>query len=325
MRFIDLTSQKKEWVSLNTQGLQAVVRGKTGRTLTFEDPKYACDYNDLFSLVYFGEVLGFAVVARTAIAKGTVLFPYGGRALASEENSSAEKTAYLLTTERPDGAVQKYQAEREGDLGSLVVHLPDHDFLTQFGISDSDKPKIQTSNAEVVLMPNGKTGKKAQFRPYLVATDVILPGSFIGFNYGCSYWLESGASPLLFKSGKTDVLDLKQLSFEGLAAFREKATGSCKLSDARTGLPSDTLAAVDMSYLIQTFSDDPLKTWAVFMGVSFMVSVAREDFEHRKAQALTSEGRPKRLITFFDATSVVPDVALEGKDVVDNTQASAPA
>jgi hypothetical protein len=322
MKFLDLSKNPAAEVELTLTQIQELIQRETGRELRFSDPNLAQTYDSRFKLIKFPSPLGFAVAAAVDIPKGSLLFPYGGdtKKIAAAAKKPSDNTEYLFRTELPHGFLMEGQAQNHGDLGSLAIHLPNHEFLEQMDINATDQDKIQQENIGNVCLDNDKP------IIYHVALRDIKANTLLGFNYGMTYWIGRGVSPILFENDSFKVLDLVSISFIGMAAFRDKETQSTRLRSL-TENPGGELCGIPMVTLLRFFSDRSNKELLApyfMMTLSLHVAIkwATLSTTIQQSMVVAPAGRkvpqPKSLITFFDTIPVVTCAPPPGSRIVDN-------
>lgn len=221
MKYVDFTHTPAIEQDLSLHEIQAIIQSDTKRTLIFEDPELAKQYDCLFKLVRLPNPIGFAIVANQRIPKNTVLCPYGGETQSKLPLENNDDIEYLLScTNQYTKEKISQQARVHGDLGSLFAHLPNLEFLEQIGLSQ--QAEIQTSNIKVFYDFVNQHSKKT-VRLFFISTQDIYPDTIIGFNYGMEYWIESKVSPNLFHRNKNTLIDITRLNFDRVAAFCDQS------------------------------------------------------------------------------------------------------
>ncbi|MCL9682745.1 hypothetical protein [Legionella maioricensis] len=103
-------------------------------------------------------------------------------------------------------AEDSLDAEHQGDLGSLCMHLFDplqFEGYTEISIDETQYNKIQFHNLSRELIQTDNA-IDYQFR----AREFIRQGSALGFTYGFSYWLTRSTSPLIMSKSGNPINDL---------------------------------------------------------------------------------------------------------------------
>ncbi len=219
MRFLNLTLNPPKETTLADDIIKSLIKAGTGRDLIFTDTRQS-NYNSLFKLVRFPNPVGFAIVANQDIHAGTLLCPYGGKAVNSHDCDV--DISYRIKSTSMYGGTIAQDAKESGDLGSLFVHLPTSEFLNTIGLNETQMAGVQCANTEVIFarLPEGAMAL------YLHATEKIPAGSILGFDYGLPYWAEMKISPILFKKGHHQIIPAKDLTFKNppVAICTEKGT-----------------------------------------------------------------------------------------------------
>lgn len=192
--------------------IKQIIRQRSGRELRIQsNPMFRVD-DALFTLGY-QEHVGFFIQANQLIPEGTLLFNYGGEYCPNREElkySSPEDQEYLLKIEVKDKIIGMLQARTYGDFGSILSHLPN----AQQGLIRPEQ--CQTENCAYTVLKNDVV-----FR----ATQPILPGEVIGYDYSLYYWDNCGLNPVYFVKNSLKPRRLSQVSQTPLISFFDAATG----------------------------------------------------------------------------------------------------
>jgi len=207
MKFLDLTKSPVIEVELSLPQIQKMIQRETGRELRFMNSLLTKYYHKRFKLIRFPSPIGFSVAAAVDIAKGLVLFPYGGdtKKVRIDALMPFDNIDYLLYLCSPDGSALESQAQHHGDLGSLAMHLPDEDFLKKIGVDPKNWDNIQQKNIAAVQLGDDIS------TIYYAAECDIKANTLLGYSYGLTYWTKLGISPLFIESGGAPykIIDLK--------------------------------------------------------------------------------------------------------------------
>ncbi|WP_412754939.1 hypothetical protein [Legionella donaldsonii] len=196
--FIELTGGKKFNIkNVSQRPLKEVldqIKLDTGRQIIIkEESALAC-----IGIVKYDAPLGYALFANKNIKKNQILFNYGG----IEGNTKGLTTQYLLEV----GAGQCLDAEHQGDLGSLCMHLFDPiqlQGMTPVKIDETQCKDIQFHNLRhEVIQTNYGVDKRFHAR------EDIPRGAILGFSYGYTYWFRQKVSPLLMSKNGNPIINL---------------------------------------------------------------------------------------------------------------------
>ncbi len=292
MKFLDHTQPYPTEAELHLDAIKSIYFEATGRSMVFEDPKLTLLYNR-FRLERHPLPIGFILVANETIPPNTLLFPYGGEQLVNTTPLNDE-SEYTLDHE---GISQNGQ--NTIDFGCLLVHLTTPQRLEDtLGIDRTTTREFQGPNTKSILIKN---------RIYHATTEVILPGTVLGFDYGIHYWMGRHASPLPFlRSSAVPSSFNNALLQNSIAVFYDKETGKKRVFNSEAF--RHQLAGIDILYPLRHYLKYP-DTPIFILTLQLTLIIAYDDFKavyERSTTPVEETGSSARqlsqLFMFFPTT-----------------------
>lgn len=306
VKFLDKTKTPAVEVELSLADIQRLIKTETGRDLIFADPTLLASYDNLIKLIRFPNPIGFAIAANQRIKKGTKLLCYGGEKVFN--NLPHDDINYAITATDDYGNQHRFQANHFGDLAALLVHLPDEDFLKVIDINQKDYPLIQMSNTtNVMYATKGEC--------YFKASKDIEPNELIGFSYGFPYWIERMISPMLFKKGTMEILDITTLNkFTVIAALFNKKKGSAGILNRKKN--DAQIIGIGMTTLTENCQKLPPPSHLFYQTTGVHVAIEHSDAKRITSENYTSNEKSKNLICFFPVIEVASCEPPPGREII---------
>ncbi len=225
--FLDLSGAKKFSSELAKRiplsEMQAKIEEDTHRKITVQYPP-GLEY---IGIVKYDPPVGYSIYAIKNIPKGTSLFYYGGVWKETKQARAHTKNNYALGFQ--NNLDYYLDAEKEGDIGSLVMHLfnqnisVDKSYLDRIDKNQLHLAQFQNINKKIIKDSNDITFKEPS-KCIFFAERNIEKDEPLGFSYGMDYFLLLNESPIVMgKDGnslnvcvKYPVIGLKNINRMGL-------------------------------------------------------------------------------------------------------------